>query len=397
MVDRKREGSLTKSEKPIVKALLEKGLRNQDIQALVNIGRIATINSARITEVKKDQKQKIATDDEVAFFQIKKNSYDFKTGLNLFDDERLIRARESMVLAVQIYNSASLNFKTEVFVVLANIAWTYLLHEHYERRGFSIVGDDGRSLLLGQMIKRHDCPLSKGICNNLSALKTIRDEVEHKVLGKSDLKWQGLFQTSCLNFDKVLCKLFGDRLTLAKELSFALQFSRMNVEQVATLNKYEIPAHIEALDARLNQKLSGEERSDMEYQFRVIYTLDSSSKGNSHFEFLRPESAEGKAIQNVLVHYKAADHLYPHKPNQVCKLVSLKSKKVFTPHNHTQSWRLHKVREQTGSKQADNTNKDYCIYHAAHGDHTYSDKWIDRLVEEVIDEKKFAIIKAVKL
>ena len=49
MVARKKQGGLTEEEKPIVKALLAKGWRNQDIQALVNTGREATINSGRIT------------------------------------------------------------------------------------------------------------------------------------------------------------------------------------------------------------------------------------------------------------------------------------------------------------------------------------------------------------
>jgi hypothetical protein len=255
MSGRKREGALTKDEKAIVKALLKKGRRNQDIQALVNIGRAATINSARITEVKKDQRQEAASDDEVAFFQIKKHSFDAYSGLNLFDDERLIRAREAMILAVQIFNSAALNFKTEVFTVLACIAWTYLLHEYYSRKGVKIIGEDGRSLLLSQMVERRDCPFSDGIRNNLRALKLIRDDVEHKLLGKADVRWQGLFEACCLNFDKLLRERFGDRLSLAKELSFARQFTRMNVEQLATLSKYEIPEHIEALDARLEGRL----------------------------------------------------------------------------------------------------------------------------------------------
>ena len=51
---RKREGRLTAEEECIVKGLLSHGWRNQDIQALVNVGRIATINSARITEVKQN-------------------------------------------------------------------------------------------------------------------------------------------------------------------------------------------------------------------------------------------------------------------------------------------------------------------------------------------------------
>ncbi len=397
MVSRKREGALTKDEKRIVKALLTKGWRNQDIQALVNVGRPATINSARVTEVKKNKRQKAATDDQVAFYQIKKRSIDPNTGLNLFDDERLIRAREAMILAVQIFNSATFRFKTEVFSVLANIAWTYLLHEYYDSKNVKIVRKDGRSLLLSQMIERQDCPLSEGAKNNLRSLKIIRDEVEHKLLGKSDVKWLGLFQACCLNFDKAMCELFGDTLTLAHELSFALQFGRMNIEQLSLLHKYEIPPYIEALDSRLQKKLSDEQLSDLEYQFRVIYTLDSTSKSRSHFEFVRPDSDEGKDIRNVLVQYKSADYLYPHKPSRVRDLVKQRSEKPFTTHNHTQAWRLFKVRPHSGAKQPENTNRDYCIYHSAHGDYTYSDKWVDRLVEEVADDQKFAAIKSVKL
>jgi Protein of unknown function (DUF3644) len=300
MVERKPEGALTKDEKRIVKALINKGWRNQDIQALINDGRSATINSARITEVKEDQDQTTASDEEVEFFQIKKRSFDSRTGLNLFDDERLIRARKAMIVAVQIFNSAALSFKTEVFSVLANIAWTYLLHEHYSRNGVKTIQNDGRTLLLSQMIERQDCPLSAGARNNLRALKIIRDNVEHQLLGKGDAKWFGLFQACCLNFDRALCELFGERLTLANELAFALQFARMNVEQLATVNRYEIPAHIEALDARLSECLNEDQLADLEYQFRVVYTLDAASKSKAHFEFVRPESKKGEEIRNIL-------------------------------------------------------------------------------------------------
>ena len=152
-----------------------------------------------------------------------------------------------------------------------------------------------------------------------------------------------LFQACCLNFDKTLCELFGSRLSLVKELTFALQFTRMNIEQLAALNGYEIPNHIEALDARLSEGLTTEQLADLEYQFRVVYTLDAASKSRSHFEFVRPESAEGKEIRNVLVQYKAGDHFYPYKPAHVCKLVKSRAGKPFTAHNHAQAWHFYKV------------------------------------------------------
>jgi hypothetical protein len=91
-----------------------------------------------------------------------KQSFDLETGLNMVVDERLVRAREAMILAVQIFNSASLHFKTEVFLVLANVAWTYLLHDFYQRKNIAIVDKDGRSLLLSQMLSDMIARLTKG-------------------------------------------------------------------------------------------------------------------------------------------------------------------------------------------------------------------------------------------
>src|SRR5690606_41459214 len=100
--------SLTAEEKRVAKALLAKKWRNQDIQALINTGRKATINSGRITGVKKNAAQQPATKEEVEFVLLKKRSYDQQTGLNRYEDERLIRSREAMILAVQVFNSAGI-------------------------------------------------------------------------------------------------------------------------------------------------------------------------------------------------------------------------------------------------------------------------------------------------
>lgn len=397
MAKKNRDGALTNDEKRIVKALLNRDWRNQDIQALVNIGRIATVNSARITGVKQDVAQRAASDDEVAFFELKKRSYDPQTGLNQFDDERLVRAREAMVLAVQVFNSASLKFKTEAFTVQANIAWTYLLHEYYYRKGVRIVGNDGRSLLLSQMIERHDCPLSDDVRRNLRAMKILRDKVEHLTLGRSDLKWSPIYQACCLNFDRAICEFFGSRLSLSSELSLALQFAKLNIEQAALLNAFKLPAEIAAIDAQITEGMTPEQLNSTEFQFRVVYTLDSVSKTQAHLHFVYPESAEGKEIHNVLSKKVAADDLYPHKPGKVVKLVKERTKVPFTSNDHSRAWHLFKVRPGTGNSQPSNTDKRYCIYHAAHRDYTYSDAWIERLVEEVSDADRYAAMRARKL
>lgn len=375
--------ALTDEEKRVVKALLIDGMRNQDINALINYERPATINFGRIAGLKKNAKIAPATPDEVAFFCRKKHGFDRVTGLNLYSDERLIRSREAMILAVTIFNAGGYRFKTEVFTVLANIAWTYLMHERYDRRGIPPLNADGTAFGLSYMLSRADCHLSKGIKNNLLSMKTIRDEVEHKMLGRSDAKWLPLFQACCLNFDKTLVEWFGPRVTLQSELSVALQFGKLALEQAAQLSAFDIPPNITAIDALLKKGMTEAELDDLEYQFRVVYTFDSASKGKAHIQFLSPDSEEGKLVQNVLQKYKIADDLYPHKPSEVAKIVRKATGKAFKVSDHTTAWQKHKVRPPSGAKSPGKTNGTFCIYHAAHGDYTYNDAWIELLVLEL--------------
>ena len=194
---------------------------------------------------------------------------------------------------MQVFNGPGYLFKTELFAVLANIAWTYLLHEYYARKGVPIQGKDGRSLLLGQMLDRHDCPVRDGVRRNLKSLKEIRDEVEHLFLGRSDFKWAPMFQACCLNFNSSLREFFGDDVSLEKELSFALQFARLDLGQIASSQKFDVPQAIQALDARLHKDMTEEQLADLEYQFRVIFTLDNARKSNAHFSLVAPHSKEG--------------------------------------------------------------------------------------------------------
>jgi hypothetical protein len=288
-----------------------------------------------------------------------------------------------MVLAVSIFNSGAYKFKTEIFAVLANIAWTYLLHEYFSRLNVQPKNPDGTTFALSYMLSRADCPLSKGMKNNLLSLKTIRDDVEHKMLGRSDAKWLPLFQACCLNFDKMLVAWFGQRLTLQQDLAVALQFGKLELEQLAQITAYDVPPNITALDALLKKDMKEQDLDDLEYQFRVVYTFDSASKGKAHIQFLNPECAEGKSVQNVLQKFKIADELYRYKPGDVVKVVRKTTSKTFSMNDHTLAWQAHKVRPAKNAKAPDKTNREYCIYHPAHNDYTYNDKWIELLVGEL--------------
>lgn len=271
------------------------------------------------------------------------------------------------------------------------------MHEYYHKKNVKLENEQGFTLLLSQMVKREDFPLSNGIKNNLNDIIEIRNSVEHKLLRRADQKFFPKFQACCLNFDKALCELFDKKLSLQHELSLALQFAKLDFEQITTLHKYDIPSHIDALDSRLGVNLSEEEKLDLEYQFKVIYTLENATKSNAHIQFIKPGSEEGKAIHNILVKYESADTSHPFKPSQVVAAVKERIQPTFSSHNHTQAMYFYEARPKGRSKQPENTKKEWCIYHRTHGDYTYSQAWVDHLISSASNEEEFLKIKAHKI
>jgi len=235
-------------------------------------------------------------------------------------------------------------------------------------------------------------PHPQGVANNFADVISIRDAVEHKLLRRSDRKFFPLFQASCLNFDRTICELFGERLSLQNELSLALQFAKVDFHQIAQLQKFDIPEHIEALDAELDALLTDEEKADLDYRFRVVYLLEAASKSKAHFEFIRPGSDEGKEIRTILEKRVIADDDYPHKPGQAAKLIAARSKRRFRLSDHTNAWRRYKARPAKNAKQPELTNRDHCIYHAAHRDYTFNEAWVEFVVGKIADDAEYQAV-----
>lgn len=173
-------------------------------------------------------------------------------------------------------------------------------------------------------------------------------------------------------------------------LSLALQFAKLSINQIENIQEFNIPEDIIALDQRLNQNLSEDQENDIEYRFQVIYTLNAASKGKSHIRFVSPDSQEGKAIHNVLVRDRMADELYPYKPGKVCRLIlnHFSNKIRFGFYDHTKAYEKYEVRPSTKSvrsklKSPKETKKDYCIYHKSYNAYTYNQAWVDFLINEI--------------
>lgn len=164
--------------------------------------------------------------------------------------ERIDKSREAMMGAVEIYNNPSIDFKSEAFITLAVIAWTYLMHAYFQSnkvdfRYFSGSGHARRYSRtkygaykyweLEKCLSNENCPLDEGTKKNLLFLIGIRHEIEHQLTHKIDEYISAKLQACVQDYEHWLRVLFGDRYSIADRLAIAIQFSPLAPDQEKAL------------------------------------------------------------------------------------------------------------------------------------------------------------------
>ena len=154
--------------------------------------------------------------------------------------ELVKKARKAMLAAVQLYNNPQVTFKAESFITLAIIGWTYMLHAYYrsihvDYRYYRVVGKKKvydktkygayKHWELERCLNDAACPLDFETATNLRFLIGVRHVIEHQMTDKIDEFLSAKLQACAINFDYYICKLFGEKYNLSKELSLAIQFS----------------------------------------------------------------------------------------------------------------------------------------------------------------------------
>lgn len=300
MTKRRRGNILEKWEISLVKAMLERGSYNdQDILAYFTRP-TRTVNHRLIAEIRSEHRfksTKKSSQEELDEFLSSWPDVDPETGLSIRGDELLIKAREAMIAAVHNFNSAGLTFRSELFIVTAIIAWTYLMHAFFKREGIEYryhKNVDGvkkvaktpegadKYLELGKCIKHEKCPLRSGTVNNLKTLLEIRHEIEHRSTNRIDDALSSKLQQCCLNFNESITEIFGNKYGLEKRLPIALQFVTFSPDQSSILKTTsKLPRHIATSLDNIDNRLSKEERDDPRFSYHVNLVQKTANRGKS--------------------------------------------------------------------------------------------------------------------
>jgi hypothetical protein len=271
--------------------------------------------------------------------------------------ELLTKSREAALAAVQIFNSPLITFKSEIFVVLMNIAWTYLLHayyrknrieyRYYKQRAKKRVFDKTKSGAhkhweLEQCLSAPQSPIDKDTANNLRFLIGIRHEIEHQMTSRIDSSLSAKFQACCLNYNEYAKKLFGERYGIDKHLAFSLQFTSISQEQAETLpSPAEMPSHIKSFIEGFEGLLSDQEFNSPRFAYRVLFvakTANRKGQADQVIEFVKADSPLAQHLNKAYTVIKETERP-KHLPSAIVKQMNDAGYVRFTMKSHTDLWK----------------------------------------------------------
>lgn len=348
-----KQSSLEKWEVGLIKAMLEEKPRKTDQDILAYFTRPSrSLNHRLISEIRLEKKHKTikaASADELKDFLSSWPDIDQQTGLSARGDELLLKAREAMIAAVNTFNSLGLMFRSELFIVTAIIAWTYLMHAWFKKQGIDFrykkagvvqTTKNGAELFweLGYCLKHAKCPLPPGTTKNLEFLLELRHEIEHKSTDRIDDALSAKLQACCLNFNDAIKAEFGPQYALERRLPIALQFVSFTVDQQGALKKANLPQSIETMMTAFHDKLTPEQLADTRFAFRVAFIpkIGKATTADVAYHFIKADSEEAKEFAHTVLLKEVEKPQFTS--TTVVSMMNKEGFPKFSLYDHTRLW-----------------------------------------------------------
>lgn len=277
-------------------------------------------------------------------------------------EELLNKSREAALAAVQIFNNPNISFKSESYIVLMVIAWTYLLHAHYrenkiEYRYFKqaenkrVFDRTKRGAFkyweLERCLDDKSCPMAAPVVQNLKFLIGLRHEIEHQMTTRIDDLLSARFQACCINYHETAIKLFGEKRGIAHHLSVSLQFSSITREQVSTLDEHkDLPPHIKSYITGFDGALPENVYASPQFAYRVIFVPKTANHVNQADQVISFVKADSEAAKVLNAHMTVIKETERPKwlPSRIVSTMNAEGFPRFRMQHHTELWQARKAK-----------------------------------------------------
>ena len=299
--------------------------------------------------------------------------------------ELLLKSREAALNAVQSFNNPLTVFKAETFIVLMNIAWTYLLHAYYRREGieyrYFTKGPKRRKFdktkagafkhwELERCLNDDACPLDRPVKQNLRFLIGLRHEIEHHKSAGSDHNFSGRYLACCLNYERYICELFGDKYSLGDNAAFTLHFRDLRIPKEPEESPSPLPSNVAKYVQEFDANLEESDFQSPYFSYRTIFVpklANHRGQADRAIEFVGADSELAKEVDKQYWVLKETERP-KFLPKQVVTIMKSEGYANFAMHQHTQLWKQLDAKNPTRGYGVEVANTWY---------------WYERWVEEV--------------
>lgn len=250
----------------------------------------------------------------------------------------LKKARESSILAVNVYNNPGTVFRSNGYIVLMTIAWTSLFHAIFERdnvkyfykdkedkRKYAYLDGEKKAWELKSCLKQYFRDINNATRKNIEFMIGIRNKIEHRFAPEVDGLIYGECQANLIDFEEVMVNEFGNKYSLADTLYFALQHSKIKTdEQLKAVRSIQSNYFKDIKDYIDNYRrnLSDDIFSDPKFSFRVFLIQKPANREKSadatleYINFDSTDPGEMDKYENVIMLIKEKKVEVPLIPNQ---------------------------------------------------------------------------------
>jgi len=303
--------------------------------------------------------------------------------------ELIAKSKQAMLCAIKVYNDPLVTFKSETFIVLAIIAWTYLMHAYFrgkgieyryahlvkKRRKFDRTAKGAYKYWeLERCINDDSCLLDSAVKNNLRFLIGLRHEVEHQMARGLDNYLSSRYQACAVNYNETLMELFGPEHRLDQHLAFSIQFSQLTPSQLEPLKPGKnVPQPVLKFITEFDKQIPEEEFNSSKYAYRLIFTkklVNHVGQADKTVEFIDSKSDLAKAINKQFWVKKEVEKAKFRPKNVVAKVKAAGFPKFRVSPDHVLMWQ---------GEDAKNPSKGYGV--TVDGQWFWYQSWIDRCIE----------------
>jgi len=334
--------------------------------------------------------------------------------------DALEKARDSALLAVEVYNKPAVKFKSGGYITLMVIAWTSLFHAiFFKKKRKPFLKDHGRFVRvendfkyweLGECLRQYfKMDTGNPIRKNLEFFIPLRNRIEHRSMPELDSNIFGECQAMLLNFDEMMAKEFGERHCLRECLSFSLQLFPSSKSLASAVTHHPDIRSVVEFIQQYRSTISPEITASGKYSFKAFLIQVANHKTDAalpiqfvHYDRLSDEDKKQVSQLGALVKIKEipVSNLDTIRVGDVVKKIqeALGNPKVerggklvdkFNPAIHARCWRHYKVRPPGGSSAPQETNGKFCVYDKRHNDYGYTQAWVEFLVGKLKDPAEF--------